>query len=136
MSVGEPFSLASRMASLISSVRPSWYRTVALTAAQHNYDLKVQPSSVTLTQDLQAISNAGQALRSAQVNAAKASQGATNQIDQAKQGVAAAQHGYQTKVAPVATSQIATDQAAVASADSAVVTAKKFEEDRSVPSGL
>ena len=42
----------------------------SLTAAQHNYNLKVEPSSTTLTADLQAIANAKQQLASAKVQAA------------------------------------------------------------------
>ena len=97
----------------------------ALTAAQHSYDLKTQPSSVTLANDQQAIASAQLSLRNAQLNAQKAVQSATNQVQQAAQSVTAAKHGYDTKVAPATASQIATDQAAVATAQNTLDTAQK-----------
>lgn len=96
-----------------------------LVAAQHAYDLKVQPSSVTLQADLQAIASTGLALRNAQLNATRANQSASAQVQQATQGVTAAQHSYDTKVAPVAASQITADQAAVETAQNALATEQK-----------
>jgi RND family efflux transporter MFP subunit len=97
----------------------------ALTAAQHNYDLKVQASSVTLEADLQTIASAELALKNAQLNATKSNQSAANQVEQSKQSVVAAQHGYDAKLAPAGDAQIATDQAAVATAQNGLDSARK-----------
>ncbi len=97
----------------------------ALTSAQHNYDLKTKPASTTIAADEQAIANAQQSLHAAQVKAATSADPAANQVQQAKQSLTAAKHGYDTKVATATDAVIATDQAAVASAENDVTTAKQ-----------
>ncbi len=96
----------------------------ALTAAAHNYNLKVLPTDTTIAADNRAIASAQQSLRAAQVQAAISKSNASAQVKSGQQSVTAAQHAYTTKVGAATDAVIAADRVAVATAESAVETAQ------------
>ncbi|HVA86330.1 MAG TPA: HlyD family efflux transporter periplasmic adaptor subunit [Candidatus Saccharimonadales bacterium] len=104
----------------------------AVTAAQHAYDLKVEPASTTLFADEKAIAGAQQSLNAAEVQAQTSASTASSQVTSAAQGITAAKDGYATKVAPAPASTIASDQAAVTTAQGAVETVQQSISDAQI----
>jgi RND family efflux transporter MFP subunit len=98
---------------------------LALTAAQHNYALKVTPSAATIAADQAALTSALNNLKAAQVQASTTAHQYANQVALAQQSVTSAQHNYALKVAPASAEQIAADQASVESAKVALANAQQ-----------
>jgi RND family efflux transporter MFP subunit len=92
----------------------------SLVAAEHAYELKVQPAATTLLNDQKAIASAQQSLNAAEVQAQTSASSAAAQVTSAAQGVTAAKNGYTTAVAPAASTTIAADQAVVTTDEAAL----------------
>ena len=80
----------------------------------------VPPSPATVAQDQSAVSSAQNAYDSLKLSVAQSNQQAANSITNARNQLTSAQLGYATKTAPVSAAQIASDQAAVATAQQSV----------------
>jgi multidrug efflux pump subunit AcrA (membrane-fusion protein) len=82
----------------------------------------VPVDAARVQQDQVAVTNAEQALSAAQLKATLAVHQAESQVSSASLGVTTARHSYDLKVVPTTPAQIASDEAAVASAQQAVST--------------
>jgi multidrug efflux pump subunit AcrA (membrane-fusion protein) len=99
--------------------------TAAVTAANATLaaDAAILPAGdPQLAKDQAAVDSATSALSAASLKASVSVHQGQAQVDSASLGVTAAQHNYALKIAPATASQIASDQASVASAQQALTT--------------
>jgi len=121
----------------LSTARQSLSDTYAQnrqSVAQANSDLKTAKAALAadkaslpasdpqLAKDRAAVTQATNALSAANLKATLAVHQATNQVSSASLGVTSAEHNYTLKVAPATSAQIASDKAAVSSAQLALTT--------------
>jgi multidrug efflux pump subunit AcrA (membrane-fusion protein) len=124
----------------LSTARQSLGDTKAQNAqslAQANADLKtakttlaadqttLPPGDPQLTKDKAAVTQAANALSAAKLKATLALHQAQNQVNSASLGLTSAEHNYILKIAPATAAQIASDKAAVASAQLSLSTLKQ-----------
>ena len=115
-------SLSDTYAQNSQSIAQATSAVSAAKATLATDEAAVPVDSAKVQADQQAVTTAEGALSAAQLKATLAAHQAQSQVSSASLGVTTAQHNYDLKIVPATAAQIASDEAAVASAEQALST--------------